>query len=126
MRVTNGLSSFLGSLFFSIILLILSFTVSSLSLPTKSWATEKANGKDLFIQHCSGCHINGGNIIRRSKTLKIKALNRNGINNPDAIAKIARSGIGIMSGYENVLGENGDQVVANWIWKQAQNAWVQG
>jgi len=30
-----------------------------------------------------------------------------------------------MSGYEDELGNNGDQIVANWIWEQAQKAWVQ-
>ena len=69
--------------------------------------------------------MNGGNIIRRSKNLKISSLKHNGIDNPEAIAKIARQGIGIMSGYEDELGENGDQIVANWVWEQAQKAWVQ-
>ena len=31
-----------------------------------------------------------------------------------------------MDGYEEVLGEKGDQLVADWILKQAQKAWVQG
>ena len=69
--------------------------------------------------------MNGGNIIRRSKNLKISSLKHNRIDNPEAIAKIARQGIGIMSGYEEELGENGDKIVANWVWEQAQKAWVQ-
>ena len=32
---------------------------------------------------------------------------------------------GIMDGYKDQLGDNGDQVVADWIWEQAQKAWVQ-
>ena len=55
----------------------------------------------------------------------MSSLNRNGIDNPEAIAKIARQGVGIMSGYEDELGDNGDQIVANWVWEQAQKAWVQ-
>ena len=82
-------------------------------------------GRNLFEHNCAGCHINGGNIIRRSKNLKISSLKRNGIDNPEAIAKIARQGIGIMSGYEDKLGDNGDQIVANWVWEQAQKAWSQ-
>tara|TARA_Y100001968_G_scaffold165569_1_gene151584 strand:+ start:980 stop:1246 length:267 start_codon:yes stop_codon:yes gene_type:complete len=85
-----------------------------------------SSGESLFIQHCSGCHVNGGNIIRRNKTLKISALKRNGLDNPEAIAKVAREGIGSMSGYEKVLGKEGDKIVANWIWEQSQKAWVQG
>ena len=96
-----------------------------LTLANKLNAQDADLGKNLFKNHCAGCHINGGNIIRRSKNLKISSLNRNGINDPEAIAKIARQGIGIMVGYKDQLEDNGDQIVANWIWKQAQNAWVQ-
>ncbi|MBW3041600.1 c-type cytochrome [Prochlorococcus marinus] len=96
-----------------------------LSLPNELNAFEADSGEALFKHNCSGCHINGGNIIRRSKNLKISSLKRNGIDNPEAIAKIARQGIGIMSGYEDELEENGDQIVANWILEQAQKAWVQ-
>ena len=88
-------------------------------------ALEADSGENLFKNQCAGCHLNGGNIIRRSKNLKLKSLKRNGIEDPAAIAKIARQGIGIMDGYKDQLGKNGDQVVANWIWEQAQKAWVQ-
>ena len=92
----------------------------------KSFALDNSQGESLFIQHCSGCHINGGNIIRRNKTLKISALKRNGLDNPESIANVARLGIGSMSGYGEVLGDGGDKIVANWIWEQSQKAWVQG
>jgi len=94
-------------------------------LPKDLNALEVSSGANLFKHNCAGCHMNGGNIIRRSKNLKISSLKRNGIDNPEAIAKIARQGIGIMSGYKDELGENGDQIVANWVWEQAQKAWVQ-
>ena len=94
--------------------------------PNQAWSSENNPGEILFIQHCSGCHVNGGNIIRRGKTLKIKALKKHGLDNPGAIAKVAREGIGSMSGYKEALGEGGDQLVASWIWNQAQKAWIQG
>ena len=31
-----------------------------------------------------------------------------------------------MSGYADVLGSEGDQLVAEWVLMQAQNAWTQG
>ena len=96
-----------------------------LCLPKVLNAIDTDLGRNLFEHNCAGCHINGGNIIRRSKNLKISSLKRNGIDNPEAIAKIARQGIGIMSGYEDRLGDNGDQIVANWVWEQAQKAWFQ-
>ena len=108
------------SFFLGAIISIFSF------LPLQTLAIDNLSGEQLFIQNCSGCHINGGNIIRRRKTLKLSALEKNGIDNTEAIAKIASQGIGIMDGYEEVLGKNGANLVANWILEQAQNAWIQG
>ena len=72
-----------------------------LSLPQPAWA----DGAQLFELHCAGCHLNGGNIIRRGKTLQLKALEHNGIHGPLEIAIIATEGRGQMSGYGDVLGE---------------------
>ena len=81
---------FLVSLFFIFFLI---------SLPKQLFALDAELGKTLFKNHCAGCHLNGGNIIRRSKNLKISSLKRNGFDSTEAIAKIAREGIGIMDGY---------------------------
>ena len=83
-------------------------------------------GAVLFEQHCAGCHLHGGNIVRRGKNLKLATLERRGLDSPEAIAAIARNGIGQMSGYGSALGEGGDRIVADWIFEQAQNAWIQG
>ncbi len=107
-------------IFISIIL------ISLFSNSPKVLSLSDSTGKELFNNYCSGCHINGGNIIRRGKTLKLSSLKKNRLDDPDLIAKIAREGIGSMSGYKQFLGENGDVLVAKWIWEQAQNAWVQG
>mgnify|MGYP003949614493 CR=1 FL=1 len=103
--------------------------VSLLMLPSNalaaghSLAADTSAGQELFQKHCVGCHLNGGNIIRRGRTLKLAALERHQLNNQEAIARIAREGIGQMSGYENALGENGDQLVAAWILMQAKDSW---
>tara|TARA_B100000965_G_scaffold367839_1_gene354084 strand:- start:1032 stop:1406 length:375 start_codon:yes stop_codon:yes gene_type:complete len=107
------------------VFLVSIFCIFFFILPKELFALDADLGKNLFKNHCAGCHINGGNIIKRSKNLKISSLKHNGIDDPVAIAKIARQGIGIMDGYKEKLGENGDQIVANWIWEQAQKAWVQ-
>tara|TARA_Y100001968_G_scaffold270806_1_gene262144 strand:+ start:113 stop:490 length:378 start_codon:yes stop_codon:yes gene_type:complete len=106
--------------------LIIFFFIICFSLLAKDInALDQSSGERLFKNYCAGCHINGGNIIRRSKNLKFSSLKRNNINDPEDIAKIARQGVGIMDGYEDILGENGDKVVANWVWEQAQKAWIQ-
>jgi cytochrome c6 len=80
-------------------------------------------GGSLFLAHCAGCHLQGGNIIRRGKTLKMAALERNGVASPDAIAAIAAGGIGQMGGYAQSLGEGGPEAVAAWVWQQALDGW---
>ncbi len=106
---------------FLVLLLSLGSTGTSLAA-----AADTSPGGLLFEQHCAGCHINGGNIIRRGKNLKLKTLERDEIATVTAIAAIAREGRGQMSGYADVLGTDGDQLVAEWILIQAQNAWTQG
>ena len=108
--------------------LLISFccTFVYLCLPKVLNAIDTDLGRNLFEHNCAGCHINGGNIVRRNRTLKLSALKRQGLDNPQAIAEIARKGIGSMSGYEEVLGEGEDQLVATWIWNKAQNAWTHG
>ena len=72
-------------------------------------AQAHADGNALFQLHCAGCHVNGGNIIRRGKTLKLAALER--------------QGMAQMSGYGAVLGEQGTAEVAAWVWQQALADW---
>ena len=106
---------------FLVLLLSLGSTGASLAA-----GADTSPGALLFEQHCAGCHINGGNIIRRGKNLKLKTLERDEIATVTAIAAIARGGRGQMSGYADVLGADGDQLVAEWVLIQAQNAWTQG
>nr|WP_253912484.1 c-type cytochrome [Synechococcus sp. KORDI-52] len=103
--------------------MLLSLGTAGASLAAES---HTSSGALLFEHHCAGCHINGGNIIRRGKNLKLKTLERDDIATVTAIAAIAREGQGQMSGYAGVLGTDGDQLVAEWVLMQAQNAWTQG
>ncbi len=82
-----------------------------------------AEGGRLFANTCAGCHLKGGNIVRRDRTLKLKALPRRGIDGPEAIARIAAEGIGRMDGYAKVLGPDGPEKVGAWVWKQALENW---
>ena len=116
----NALRIKLGFVLFSLI------TVGSLFFPIYVLGIDDPRGEEIFIKNCSGCHVKGSNIIRRKKTLKLKDLKNNGLDNPEAIARVARTGVGIMSGYEGFLKEGEDELVANWIWEQAQKAWTHG
>ncbi len=90
---------------------------------TAAMAPEAAAGARLFELHCSGCHPNGGNVIRRGRTLRQADLLRRGIEGEAAIATIAAAGIGRMDGYAAALGDGGPDLVASWVWQQAQAGW---
>jgi len=98
---------------------LLAGLVALMFWPAPAWA----DGAQLFELHCAGCHVNGGNIIRRGKTLKLAALERENRASEEAIAAIAAAGVGQMSGYGEVLGEQGTAEVAAWVWQQALAGW---
>ncbi|PSI01424.1 cytochrome C6 [Synechococcus lacustris str. Tous] len=86
-------------------------------------APTASSGEQLFNQYCIGCHINGGNIIRRAKTLKLAALQKNGILDATAISAIATQGKGSMGAYGALLGPDGADAVGEWVWQQALTNW---
>jgi cytochrome c6 len=104
-------------------LLLLALLALLVLWPRPALAAPAAAGAELFGQHCAGCHIHGGNIIRRGKTLKLAALERQGLASPEAIARVAAGGLGQMAGYGAVLGEGGPEAVAAYVWQQAQADW---
>lgn len=77
----------------------------------------------LFTQECAGCHVNGGNIVRRGKTLKQRALERNHVDSVEAIAHLITNGRGIMSAYGDRLTSEEIDLLAHYVWNQAQTDW---
>lgn len=86
-------------------------------------ASAPISGAALFGQHCAGCHVNGGNVIRRGKTLKLAALRRAGLESAADVALVAANGQGQMGGYGEVLGPGGAEAVGAWVWQQALADW---
>lgn len=88
-----------------------------------AFADDPVNSVQVFETHCSGCHINGGNIVRRGKTLKLKALEKNQVDSFDAIVQLVRYGKGNMSAYQDRLTEDEIQSVAAYVLEQAKAGW---
>jgi len=108
-------------------LLLAAVLLVALFWPPPAWGVEAmaggGQGARLFELHCVGCHVNGGNVVRRGRTLRLPALRRNGIEDAAAVAVIAAEGIGRMDGYGEVLGEDGAAAVGEWVWRQAEAGW---
>jgi cytochrome c6 len=106
---------------FTIVWIFLLWLVVNFSLP--ALAVDTINGAKLFEVNCAGCHINGGNIIRRGKNLKKKALKNNKMDSLDAIANIVTNGKNNMSAYQDRLSQQEIQDVAAYVLEQAENNW---
>ncbi len=107
--------------FLAIILLIL--IVLNINLIAPALADDTTNGTQIFSVHCAGCHINGSNIIRRGKNLKMKALKKYDMDSIEAIASIVTNGKNNMSAYKDRLTEQQIQDVAAYVLEQAEKDW---
>jgi len=101
--------------------MILFLAVSLCLYGTVSFAKEKTNGasgKELFKQHCSACHPDGGNIINQKKTLHKKDLDSNNIKKPGDIMRIMRNpGPGMTKFDEKAVADRDAKKIAEYILK---------
>lgn len=81
------------------------------------------NGAKVFKANCAGCHIKGGNIVRRGKNLKLRALRRHKVDTPEAIASLVTNGKGIMSAYGDKLTAEEIEQVSAYVWQRAEQNW---
>jgi cytochrome c6 len=84
---------------------------------------DTADAAKIFEANCAGCHINGGNILRRGKNLKTKALKKYNMDSVEAISNIVTYGKNNMSAYKDRLSESEIQAVSIYVFKQAENNW---
>lgn len=80
-------------------------------------------GAEIFQVHCAGCHIGGGNIIRRGKNLKLQALERNQVDNLAAVQALVSNGKGNMSAYADRLTPAAITAVSEYVLAQAAQGW---
>ncbi len=90
---------------------------------TPAFAADLETGAKLFEVQCAGCHANGGNIVRRGKTLKLKALERNGYASIDTVSDIVTHGKGNMSAYKDRLSQSEIENVAAYVLDRANKDW---
>lgn len=80
-------------------------------------------GAKLFEIHCAGCHPQGGNIIRRGKTLKQSALQKNKVDTLEAIATLVSNGKNNMSAFKDRLSPDDINDVSAYVLEQAAQGW---
>ena len=90
---------------------------------TGNRALNDINAAHLFEIHCAGCHPHGGNIIRRSKTLKSQSLKRYGVDNLEAIASLIANRKNTMSAFRDRLTDPEIQALSAYILQRAEENW---
>ncbi len=103
--------------------LVLTLILTIFPVNTASLAVNMNQGAKIFEMQCAGCHANGGNIIRRGKNLKKRALKRNGFESVAAISEIVTHGKGNMSAYADRLTTEEIETVSSYVWQQAEQGW---
>jgi cytochrome c6 len=88
-----------------------------------AFLTNLDHGAAVFEANCAGCHINGGNIVRRGKNLKSKALHKHQVDTQEAIASLVTNGKGIMSAYGDKLSPQEIIDVSAYVLQQAAQDW---
>ena len=91
--------------------------------PAQAAQLPAERAQELFTVQCAGCHPRGGNIVRRGKTLKLRALKRNRVASVEAIATLITNGKGLMSAYGDRLSPEEIDLLATYVWENAQNNW---
>jgi len=112
---------------FAAFLLILTLALGVVTIsPQIALADAIANpvtAAEVFSVNCAGCHINGGNIIRRGKNLKQKALKKYGMDSIANISNLVTNGKGIMPAYKSRLSEQQIIDVSAYVLSQAETDW---
>lgn len=106
-----------------LIIMLVGVLIAAIAFTPAVLAADIANGAKIFEVHCVGCHVNGGNIVRRNKTLKLRALERNKVNTIDAIATLVANGKGNMSAYKDRLSQSEIEDISAYVLEQAQKGW---
>lgn len=104
------------TIFISAIALVILITTPAFAASTTQTAT-------IFTNNCAGCHLNGGNIVRRGKNLKSKALKKFGMDSTDAIAQLVKNGKNAMPAYKDRLTEAQIIDVSAYVLEQAKYDW---
>ncbi|MGF1541629.1 MAG: cytochrome c6 PetJ, partial [Pleurocapsa sp.] len=86
-------------------------------------AVDTSNNAKIFQANCAGCHLGGGNIIRRGKNLKSRALQKNQMDNLAAITQLVTNGKNNMPAYGDRLTPEEIAAVSQYVLEQAATGW---
>lgn len=105
------------------------FLVLSWMTPTPANALDAMaeRGEQIFTSNCAACHMGGGNVLRASRSLKMRDLNAHleaYKQDPlEAIEHQIEDGMNAMPAYAGKLSESEIIAVATYVEQQAELGW---
>lgn len=103
--------------------LLLSVAIFTFAFSSPALAANTANGAALFKANCAQCHVGGGNLVNRAKTLKKEALEKYNMYSAKAIIAQVTHGKGAMPAFGKRLKAEQIENVAAYVLEQADNGW---
>ena len=95
--------------------------------PALAISADLERGEQIFSTNCAACHMGGGNVIRASRTLKMRDLNSHleaYQQDPlEAIEHSIEDGKNAMPAYAGKLSEDDIVAVATYVEQQAELGW---
>ncbi|WP_019504263.1 c-type cytochrome [Pleurocapsa sp. PCC 7319] len=110
----------------TIVALTLVIFFSTININSDALAETAINldrGAAVFKANCAGCHAKGGNIVRRGKNLKLRALHKNKVDTEEAIALLVKNGKNNMSAYGDKLSDEEIADVSAYVLQRAEEKW---
>ena len=86
-------------------------------------AADLDNGAKVFTANCASCHVGGGNIINRAKTLSEADLTKYGMNSLDKVIAQVTNGKPPMPSFKTRLTAEQIEDVANYVLDKAVSGW---
>ncbi|ALB40337.1 MULTISPECIES: cytochrome c6 PetJ [Nostocales] len=103
--------------------LLIGIAIFTFAFSSPALAADAASGAALFKANCAQCHVGGGNLVNRAKTLKKEALEKYGMYSAEKIIAQVTKGQGAMPAFGNKLKVDQIENVAAYVLEQADNGW---
>ncbi|MBE9076230.1 c-type cytochrome [Romeria aff. gracilis LEGE 07310] len=105
-----------------LILSVLALIGALFLLPAAALA-DGADGAQVFSSNCASCHMGGGNVVNRSKTLKQETLEQYDMASLEAITYQVIHGKNAMPSFLGRLSQDQIEAVAAYVLDQAGSGW---
>ncbi|WP_421655281.1 cytochrome c6 PetJ [Leptothermofonsia sp. ETS-13] len=106
-----------------LLMIVVAIALLTLTFARPVLAADLALGAKVFSSNCAACHMNGGNVVLASKTLKAETLKQFGMDSADAIINQVKNGKNAMPSFKGRLTDEQIEAVAAYVLDQSSKGW---